>query len=432
MAIKCHSSFAHYHMFHNSHSHGGNNYGSIFNITNNCNGGHMNFWGGLGAGLGYGLGGMFSGLFGGFMGGMGNMFSGFGNMFGGFGNMFGGFGMPMFGGFGMGDMFGMGGWGNGLAGLFGGGRADRDDDGDSEYSSRRSRRSGSCDCGCKDKKTETVTDKDNGKINELVDKGDKLINAAKSADKSNDINALLKEIDEKYKKDNGYKFEDDINTLDNEKQLTLLIKRLKAAQMTKPTSPVESQGAGEDDGAGAGVADGTEPKVKINGAEVALKNLTREQIGSLTKEQIDGLNADQAKDLLGKLGLLCNDDSERDGVQATTSLNAIRLAEKANLSVALAHNIALDDIEGADPYINGKVSNINYNDQTKMITYNLEAENAIYKVECEAGSNKIKTIELVENKTNQYKSFQGAEYEIKPDDNDPYAVRNELPPSVKR
>ena len=111
MAIKCHSGFQHYHMFHNSCGHGGgNNYGSIFNITHNCGGG-TNFWGGLGAGLGYGLGGMFSGLFGGLMGGFGNMFGGFGmNMFGGFGNMFGGFGL------------GMGGWGfgGGLSGLFGG------------------------------------------------------------------------------------------------------------------------------------------------------------------------------------------------------------------------------------------------------------------------------------------------------------------------
>ena len=40
MALKCHSGFVHYNMFHNNHCHGGgNNYGSIFNITNNCGGG---------------------------------------------------------------------------------------------------------------------------------------------------------------------------------------------------------------------------------------------------------------------------------------------------------------------------------------------------------------------------------------------------------
>ena len=78
MAIKCHSSFVHYNMYHNRHCHGGgNNFGSIFNIKHECGGG-TGFWGGLGAGLGFGLGGLFSGLFGSFMGGFGSMFGGFG------------------------------------------------------------------------------------------------------------------------------------------------------------------------------------------------------------------------------------------------------------------------------------------------------------------------------------------------------------------
>lgn len=134
MSIKCHSSFAHYHMFHDNHCHsGGNNYGSIFNITNNCGGGcGGGFWGGLGMGLGYGFGNMFGGLFGGFMG-------GFGNMFGGFGNMLGGFGMPgMLGG------FGMGGWG--LSSLFGGGGG-----------------GSTCSCGCDGKKVSSKDEKDYGK-----------------------------------------------------------------------------------------------------------------------------------------------------------------------------------------------------------------------------------------------------------------------------
>lgn len=137
MSIKCHSSFAHYHMFHDNHCHGGgNNYGSIFNITNNCGGGcGGGFWGGLGMGLGYGFGNMFGGLFGGFMG-------GFGNMFGGFGNMLGGFGMPgMLGG------FGMGGWG--LSSLFGGGGG-----------------GSTCSCGCDGKKVSLKDEKDYGKREE--------------------------------------------------------------------------------------------------------------------------------------------------------------------------------------------------------------------------------------------------------------------------
>ena len=88
---RCHSAFQHYEMFHGHgacHG-GGNNYGSIFNINYSCNGGHGNFWSGLGAGLGYGLGGWLMGglnMLGGWL--------GFGGM--GFGGGW-GMGMPMFG-----------------------------------------------------------------------------------------------------------------------------------------------------------------------------------------------------------------------------------------------------------------------------------------------------------------------------------------------
>lgn len=97
MVIRCHSSFAHYNMFHNSHRHcGGDNYGSIFNIKYNCSGGHTNFWGGLGFGLGAGLGNWCGGWLNNIMGGMGNWFSPFGAMMPGIMQSFGygGFNMP--------------------------------------------------------------------------------------------------------------------------------------------------------------------------------------------------------------------------------------------------------------------------------------------------------------------------------------------------
>ena len=438
MAIKCHSGFVHYNMFHNHHCHGGgNNYGSIFNIKHNCGGG-TNFWGGLGAGLGFGLSGMFSGLFGG----IGNMFGGFGlgNMFGGLGNMFGGFGGFGMGGFG--SPFGGGwgsGWGDGLSELFGGkNKTDKSDK--------------------SDKETKTVTDIDNGKINDLVAKGDKLIAEAKNADKSKEIQELLDEIDDKYKKDNEYKFEDEINTSDNKKQLELLIERLKAAKATEvDADPVDTTGTRAGDeadadpvdttgsragaeasadpvdttGTRAGADDNNAPKVTINGKDIPLTDLTPDNIKALTKEQIDGLQADQAKALLDKLGLLCKDNSGRDSVKATTSLNALRLAEKAGLPVALAHNKALDNKQGTnvDPYLDGMVSKIEYNETTQIITYHLEDENGIYKVECKAGSTEIETKELIKNKTQKYKSFTTATYKIKTDDG-PYAVRDGLPPSA--
>ena len=73
---RCHSAFQHYEMFHGHgacHG-GGNNYGSIFNITYNCNGKHGGFWSGLAGGLGYGIGSWLMGglnMVGGWLGGMG-------------------------------------------------------------------------------------------------------------------------------------------------------------------------------------------------------------------------------------------------------------------------------------------------------------------------------------------------------------------------
>lgn len=303
MAIKCHSGFVHYNMFHNSHCHGGgNNYGSIFNIKHTCNGG-TNFWGGLGAGLGFGLGGMFSGLFGNFMGGIGNMFGGFGmgNMFGGFGGFgMGGFGNPFGGGFG-----GWGsGWGNGLSGLFGGkDKSDKTDKSDKDSKTRTSTES-----------TTPLTDKDYSKINDLQTRANGFIGKEATQDNLTALNALLDEVGK-------YKLEDENLSPENQKQLENVKAQLEAKQKDYNTAlgidPAKTK-------AKVDPADGTLPTVKIDGVDVALDKLTPEQIGKLTKEQIDGLSPEAKKILENNVKNL----SENDKLVLINNSNAAAEARK--------------------------------------------------------------------------------------------------------
>lgn len=89
MAIRCHSAFKHYEMYHgNSACCGGGDFTINNKIVYNvgCDGKHGNtFWSGLGLGIGAALGNMFNCRLGGF--GMGNTFGtfGMGNLFGGYG-----------------------------------------------------------------------------------------------------------------------------------------------------------------------------------------------------------------------------------------------------------------------------------------------------------------------------------------------------------
>ena len=175
--------FAAYNRFHNHHCHGGN-FGSVFNITNKCSGGHTNFIGGFGAGLGFGL----ANLLGGFLGG-GFNFGGFG--MGGFG--FPSFGMGGFGGFGGGfgfPSFGMGGFGG-----FGGGFGDWSMPWSSTSSSSSSKKSSSCGSGCKCKSTpDTKEDKDVAELNKLRGKYDQLKGNTNLTQP--EIDALRKEVEE--------------------------------------------------------------------------------------------------------------------------------------------------------------------------------------------------------------------------------------------
>ena len=380
---------------------GGNNYGSIYNIKYNCGGG-TNFWGGLGLGLGAGFGNLF-----------GSMFGGFGN---GLSGLFGGFGMGMPG------MFG--GWGNGLASLWGGGASgagNSNTDYVSKYSSNKSKSTCSCDgCGSGDKKTTDPTDADCKKIADFqaeINGLSKPITQDKYADLESRIKAAIKasENDVKNKDANLKSYDELLKQLAGFKPNTALEEKpVTPGGVTTPETPVNPLEG--------------KRTVKINGKDVELDKLTPDQIKTqLTKEQIEGLTPDEAKSLLEKLGLLCKDDSNRDGVEATTNLNALRLTKQADLPLACGHNTSLDQFkaQGALPYLSGMISDINYNEETKMITFNLEDDKGKYQMKCIADSTTITLVKELANKddTNYEAATSGIDYSIVTTDDDPYAIR---------
>jgi len=399
-------------MFHNSCSSGGN-YGSIFNNTFNIScGGHGGFW----SGFGLGLGNAFGSIFGGFLGG------GFGNFgFGGFGGGFGGFGGFGLGGFGF-PSFGGGGWGNFWNGT-------------PAVTSTHS--SSTCDCGCKDKKTKDTTthecnDPDLKRINDY----DTEVVALENTPNKDKAKKLYKRIKDSMDK------QDDVHKAENTTAYQKLLDRLKAkypdidkTNASEGDDGVEEEVDNVDDGSTLGSGNratdtgidttgtGTADTVTINGNPVKLSDLTAAQIADLTPEQIGKLKPEQAKALLEKLGLLCKDDSGKDGVKATTNYKALLLVQQSGLPLACGHNTALDSIDGADAYINGTITDVKIDGET--ITFIIDDDNAKYKMSCKADSTKYQIAELVENKTSKYKTVKlGTEYEIKEDDNDDYAVRN--------
>lgn len=320
MSIKCHSSFVHYNMFHDKHNHcGGNNFGSIFNITNNCNGGHTGFWGGFGAGLGYGLG----NWFGGFMGGMGNMFSGFGmNMFGGFGmNIFGGFG-NMFGGFGM-NMFG--GSNYGLGSLFGGGNKERDY---SEYSSRHSRRSSTCDCGCKGKKDTKPdpTDKDCKKIADFQKEINDLTQPI-TEEKYNDIKTRIQaartesEKDIKNKDNNLKSYDELLGALEKAKNGNNLVQ--------EPENEIGTEES---------------PKTEINNKQIS--QLTDDDIAGITNDDYSNLDDEAKNDVKNKIYSLArsNRDKAEEWARSRTLPSDLRAEAKRSFYEEGYTNVTLDEL----------------------------------------------------------------------------------------
>ena len=382
--INCHSAFKHYEMF---HSRGGDviNIGSNNTTIFNCGGSHLGggFWGGFGLGLG----------------------NAFGSLFSGFG--MGGFGFPSFGG----------GWGN-----YGNIWNNPWGSGNSSHVSDTSKSS-----------TRATSDNDNAPAKKNIDN-------AKFADltgqlkdlqqKENvtpeEVQAVIDKVQDARNKEDGIEGVNDKKTYDN---LLATLKDMKAKAEKAKAAPVEqpaTRALTQTEGAGGAPkteapAD-NEPTVTINGKPVKLSDLTADQIKGLTEDQINGLTPEQAKALLDKLGLL-NDG--KNGVKATTNLAALRLVAKSGLPLSCGHNIALDNVKNSDPYINGKISDVKYDDTTKTITFIIDDDNAKYKMSCKADDSKYQIAEMVENKTHKYKSVKiGTAYEIKEDDNDDYAVRN--------
>ena len=357
MAIKCHSGFVHYNMFHNHHCHGGgNNYGSIFNITNNCGGG-TSFWGGFGAGLGLGFGKLLGGLFGGFMGGFGNMFGGFGNMFG----------MGGLGGFG-----GFGGWGNGLSGLWGGGGA-TDSVGTgrdySEYSSRRSRRSSSCDCGCKDNKKvksgedDKKLDIDNPKFAAITGDIAKLEPGKVSDAEYNKIKAAL---DEALKGTDGIQTEKDKETYNN---LLQTLENLKAGKLAEnPVAEDKIEGVSDEDAKALKDAGLTADEIKA-AVKTGLPTAT---IVALIKAGLKPEDLQTIKDIDAEVIQLPGGKNALT-LPATLSVDSLTklkdIADKRGIAVAVANNPKA----AKDNWIAGKIDDIK--EENGKLAYTVNCDN---------------------------------------------------------
>ncbi len=286
MVLKCHSGFVHYNMFHNSHCHGGgNNYGSIFNVTYNCKGG-TGFLGGLGAGLGFSLGNLFGGWF--------------GNMSGGFGN------------FGMGN-FGFGGWGNGFGNFWGGGAGNAGND-YSRYSSNRS--SCNCRCGNKDGNDTNKNDIDNPKFASITDKIAKL-KPGQVTDA--DYNAIKAELDA------ALNATDDIQTEDDKKTYNNLLKTLDNLKAGKPAEEVKVD---NNDG-------------KIGGKPIS--DLTGDDINNITPEDYNKLSDADKEALKNKIKGLSEDD--RTKLARNNQLPAdLRIAAKESFYRSGYTNVSLDSL----------------------------------------------------------------------------------------
>lgn len=372
MSIKCHSSFVHYNMFHDKHSHcGGNNYGSIFNITNNCSGGHTGFWGGFGAGLGYGLG----NLFGGFMGGMGNMFSGFGmNMFGGFGNMFGGFSMNMFSGFG--NMFGgfglnFGGWSNNLFST----QSYKDSDYYDKYEPRKKEpiketsddKEVEVEVEVKVKKEKDIA-AENIKPEEDKKKNASLINGkAINILTLDDIAKLTKKDYKKLSDEEKEELRtqlanlitednDEIQKMLSNKRFPEELSRIILFKLSNPPvepAPVEKTPVEKTPVVPTPLVNVTDDEILIGNNKIKLSELTPAKVKELTADNINSLTSEKATAILKQLGYVDNNNIG----QMSSEYKVLLLLQKSGVNVQCAKNS-----ESQDQWIQGKISNVTESD----------------------------------------------------------------------
>ena len=248
---RCHSAFQHYEMFHGHgacHG-GGNNYGSIFNINYSCNGGHGNFWSGLGAGLGYGLGGWL-------MGGL---------------NMLGGW--LGFGGMGFG-----GGWGMGMPMLGWGGGATTNNVTSNNTGRVRTRTI-----------EKTLQDQDSTDITNLTIRVTDL--EMKDGRTLDEIDSLLDEV-------TNYKQKDELDKDNNTNNINDLIRRLNDMKSKTPGGE-----APENDGV----------TITINNITYTISDITIEDVKQWQEDDIEGLNENQAKQILVQIGYITDSDGIQVG-----------------------------------------------------------------------------------------------------------------------
>lgn len=403
--LNCHSAFKHYEMFH--HSYGdviniGSNNTTIFNMGTGFGGG--SFWSGLGYGLGNGIGSIFGGLFGGGMGGFGN---------------YGSYGMSPFGMGGFSPFGNMGTWWNSMS-TGGGARSGKSADSD-------------CTCHCKHDKAsndKSCNDPDLKKINGFrdavqgiqdLDSPDK----AKVKTKYDEIVKAKKDQDDTHKAENTAAYDnllEDLQKIADKNGWGNLDKEAKVG-IENPEStvkPSDSNKPGKSDGVnnadGAGAKDGNSD----------ISKLTPEQISKLTAEQISKLTPEEAKMLLGKLGAL---NENGDGVNATTNLTKLLLAQQSGLPLSCGHNKSLTNIQGADAYLKGKISNVTLSGEN--ITFEIETDNMKLKMKCKADSSSYQIDKTIEQKTQIYKDAKsGITYEIVKDEE--YGIREGAPAANRK
>lgn len=400
MVHRCCSKFSLYNYRIDSHrARCGNNYGSIFNITNNCSGNHGGFWGGVGAGLGLGLGGMLSGMFCNFMGGFTNMF-GFNNMFG------------------MGNMFGLGNlyqpnWAN---------YSQYDNGYNSWITNRRTKdKSDSCGDDCKCNKHEKFEDADDTKIKELADK----IKSATTKEALQKIKTDLKE----YKKLLTDNYTNDKATEEAaiDKHLKDIDDKLKEIEGNSSSNPkLEDESKAKLAESDEKIQAGNNVKIKIGDTEKEISQLTSDDIKGI------GIDTELTKD---QITVLVEQVKTFENNNTANKYETIK--EILNSDIPASLKIAIKK----SYYLNG-ATNVTENDiKNNFVKYanDIEGEknNTIRKVNNDTTNLKVsedgKTITLhdkilnkdvsytyVENKDGEsiYKSPKGQEYVLQKVGND--------------
>ena len=321
---------------------GGNNYGSIYNIKYDCNGG-INFGGALGLGL--------SAVFGDL-----------------FGSMFGGFGMGMPG------MFS--GWGNGLAALWGGGASGAGNS-NTDYVSKYTYKKDNDD----NKPVETTPQKvstgnaDTPRLRELTDNFDSLL-AKKIAgeDITADVKTLIEDLGKLIEKP-----VDEANELDDKNLYEKL--KSKAEKLANGTLPGVDQNIVRPN-----------PELTGTGYLVKINNVPINSVDDLNKfppaefaDLVKDMNKDTAIAVLVKVGYLNYDATspqyKNSGVSGTCHYLSGKMSKHPNVLMLLSRaDVAVEAYRGSsdrkDNWVTGTIpfDSINYNESGALTAFNVDCK----------------------------------------------------------